>query len=100
VIEEAQFFADLHDFVVYSVDICDKDVLVVGLDGDSERRPFGLISQIIPLCDKITKLTAMCKMCGDGTPAIFTHRKSNDTSVIQIGQADTYEASVANTIEA
>ena len=92
VIEEAQFFKDLYPFVEHAVDVCGKDVLVVGLDGDSERRPFGRIAEIIPLCDKITKLTAMCKMCGDGTPAIFTHRKDADTSVIKVGEADTYEA--------
>lgn len=94
VIEEAQFFKDLYPFVYQAVDVCGKDVLVVGLDGDSERRPFGRIAEIIPLCDKITKLTAMCKMCGNGTPAIFTHRhrKDADTSIIKVGEADTYEA--------
>jgi thymidine kinase len=91
VIEEAQFFKDLYKFVEYAVDTCDKDVLVVGLDGDSERRPFGRIAEIIPLCDKITKLTAMCKKCGNGSPAIFTHRKDSATSVIKVG-TDTYEA--------
>jgi thymidine kinase len=91
VIEEAQFFKDLYKFVKYAVDTCDKDVLVVGLDGDSERRPFGRIAEIIPLCDKITKLTAMCKRCANGSPAIFTHRKDSDTSVIKVG-TDTYEA--------
>lgn len=92
IIEEAQFFDDLFIFVKYAVDTLRKDVLVVGLDGDSERRSFGRICEIMPLCDKITKLTAMCKMCGDGTPAIFTHRKNLDTCVIQVGEADTYEA--------
>jgi len=94
VIEEAQFFKDLYPFVYQAVDVCGKDVLVVGLDGDSERRPFGRIAEIIPLCDKITKLTAMCKRCGNGNPAIFTHRhrKDADTSVIKVGEADTYEA--------
>ena len=92
VIEEAQFFQDLYVFVQHAVDVCGKDVLVVGLDGDSERRPFGHIMTIIPLCDKITKLTAMCKMCGDGNSAIFTYRKSSETSVIQVGETDVYEA--------
>jgi thymidine kinase len=91
VIEEAQFFKDLYKFVQYAVDIKGKHLLVVGLDGDSQRRPFGRISEIIPLCDKITKLTAMCKRCGDGSPAIFTHRKDSDKSVIKVG-SDTYEA--------
>jgi thymidine kinase len=91
VIEEAQFFKDLYKFVEYAVDTCNKDVLVVGLDGDSERRPFGRIAEIIPLSDKITKLTAMCKRCANGSPAIFTHRKDSDTAVIKVG-TDTYEA--------
>ena len=94
VIEEAQFFPDLKEFVLFAVEVYNKHVICVGLDGDSDRRPFGRIAEIIPLCDKITKLTAMCKRCGNGNPAIFTHRhrKDADTSVIKVGEADTYEA--------
>jgi thymidine kinase len=72
VIEEAQFFPDLLEFVRRVVDTDKKHCVVVGLDGDAERRPFGQVLDLVPHCDRVTKLTAMCKRCGDGTPALFT----------------------------
>lgn len=72
VIEEAQFFPDLLEFVRGVVDRDGKHCVVVGLDGDAERRPFGQVLELVPHCDRVTKLTAMCKRCGDGTPALFT----------------------------
>ena len=72
VVEEAQFFADLIPFIKKIVDVDGKHVVVVGLDGDADRRPFGKVLDLIPLADRVTKLTAMCKYCRDGTPAIFT----------------------------
>jgi thymidine kinase len=72
VVEEAQFFPDLLEFVRAVVDRDGKHCVVVGLDGDAERRPFGKVLDLIPYCDRVTKLTAMCKRCGDGTPALFT----------------------------
>jgi thymidine kinase len=78
VIEEGQFFTNLVPFVLYAVETLHKNVVVVGLDGDALRRPFGSILELIPYCDKVTKLTAMCKLCKDGTPALFTHAYSLD----------------------
>jgi len=72
VIEEGQFFIDLVEFVKRVVDIDKKHCVVVGLDGDAKRRPFGQMLALVPLADKVEKLTAMCKRCGDGTPAIFS----------------------------
>ena len=80
VIEEAQFFPDLVPFVLQTVDKCGKHVVVVGLDGDAERRPFGHVLDLVPHCDRVTKLTAMCKQCKDGTPAIFTFAAREDAA--------------------
>jgi len=79
VIEEAQFFPDLLEFVDMVVNIHKKHCIVVGLDGDSEQRPFGDILKLIPKCDSVEKLNALCKLCGDGTEAPFTY--SNHTPV-------------------
>ena len=81
VIEEAQFFPDLVEFVLQTVDKSEKHAVVVGLDGDAERRPFGRVLDLVPYCDRVTKLTAMCKMCKDGTPAIFTFAAHVDAVV-------------------
>ena len=43
IIEEAQFFNDLEPFILKSVDCDKKNVIVVGLDGDSDRNNFGEI---------------------------------------------------------
>lgn len=79
VIEEAQFFNDIIPFVNHVVDVDKKHCVVVGLDGDAERRPFGKVLELVPLCDKVTKLTAMCKLCKNGTAAIFTHAITEDS---------------------
>jgi len=76
VIEEGQFFPDLVEFVTRVVDKDRKHCVVVGLDGDAKRRPFGQMLALIPLADKVEKLTAMCKRCGDGTAALFTAASS------------------------
>jgi thymidine kinase len=80
VIDEAQFFDDLLDFVTTALDVYEKHIVVVGLDGNAERKPFGQIGSLLPLCDKITKLTAFCSYCKDGTPAIFTYAKREDAA--------------------
>jgi thymidine kinase len=91
-IEESQFFEDLVAFVLHAVEAEGKHVVVVGLSGDFNRKPFGHTLELIPFCDRITKLTALCRLCGDGTPALFTHRTSKETSVISVGAAGSYDA--------
>lgn len=90
IIEEAQFYKGLYDFVKCAVERDGKHVVCVGLDGDAERKPFGEILQLIPLCDTVEKITALCVECKDGTPALFTHRKVCSDSQIQVGAQDTY----------
>ena len=76
IIEEAQFFKDLLLFVIDNVEIKGKNVIVVGLDGDSNRENFGDIHKLIPLCDDIVKLKAYCSICRNGVRAIFSKRIS------------------------
>lgn len=92
VIEEAQFFPDLKDFVLRAVDGFKKHVTVVGLDGDSNREPFGQVLDLIPHCDSVTKFKALCTTCNDGTEAIFTYRKPGaPTTQVNVAGADQYE---------
>ena len=92
IIDEAQFFGDLRAFVEYAVEHCGKNVLVVGLDGDIERKPFGQILDCIPLADSVTKLKAFCSLCKDGTDALFTYRKKEAgiQGQIFVGGAEAY----------
>jgi thymidine kinase len=89
-IDEAQFFDDLVDVVKELVEIYKINVVVTGLDGDSNRNKFGHILDLIPLCNSCTKINASCIMCLDGTPAPFSFRKVQDNNQILIGAADSY----------
>lgn len=91
ILEEAQFFNDLIEFVLKAVEEDGKHVICVGLDGDSERRPFGHILQLIPYCDSVEKITSLCSECADGTPALFSYRCSKEQSQIAVGAADLYK---------
>jgi len=90
VIEEAQFFKDLFTFVTLAVDIDGKHILCSGLDGDSERRPFGDLLRLIPFCDNVEKIKSLCIECKDGTPALFSHRLDLCKEQIAVGAMDNY----------
>jgi thymidine kinase len=93
IVEEAQFFEDLKAFVIPLTDTLQKHVICVGLDGDSNRAPFGQVLDLVPHADIIHKLKAHCTRCADGTPALFTYRApSAPTAQINVGTADQYEA--------
>lgn len=92
IVEEAQFFPDLRDFALAAVEAHGKHVICVGLDGDSERRPFGQLLDLIPFADNVQKFKALCTHCRDGTDAIFTLRKPGAPgSQIAVGGQDTYQ---------
>jgi thymidine kinase len=90
IVEEAQFFIDLIPFVKYTVDCARKNMVVVGLDGDYNRKPFGQLLECIPLADKVTKLTSLCSRCADGTPALFSYRKKDNVEQVCVGGKDEY----------
>lgn len=93
IVEEAQFFSDLKEFVLAAVETHGKDVICVGLDGDAERKPFGQLLELIPFADSVVKLKAYCSHCSDGTDAIFSHRKTGISETqISVGASETYEA--------
>lgn len=92
IIEEAQFFSDLEPFVLKAVDGDKKNVIVIGLDGDSNRCNFGEIHKLLPVCDNIRKLKAYCLSCKDGTEAIFSKRIVEQDGQTCIGAADKYMA--------
>ena len=86
-INEGQFFNDLCGFVEREL-AKHKKIYVCGLDGDFKQEKFGDILDLIPKCEKITKLTSICILCKDGTPAPFTYRKTADQTQTLIGVDD------------
>ena len=83
-INEGQFFSDLYEVVVDMLNK-NKKVYICGLDGDFERKKFGSVLDLIPLCDKVTKLTSLCSLCKDGTPGIFSMRLTKEREQTVVG---------------
>ena len=88
-INEAQFFDNLVQFCVGMCNI-GKEIYVCGLDGDYLKRPFGEILNLIPHCDTITKMYALCMKCRNGNKACFTKKIISSDSLIEIGSNDIY----------
>jgi len=82
-INEAQFFPDIVDWVKLAVEKYGKRVFLCGLDGDFKRQPFGDWLNLLPLCDHFYKLTARCHTCNQ--PALFSHRLVADQTQMLIG---------------
>jgi len=87
-INEGQFFEDLYEVVVDMLKH-NKRVYICGLDSDFERKKFGQILDLIPLCDKVSKLTSLCSQCKDGTPGIFSMRLTSEKQQTLVG-SDNY----------
>ncbi len=92
VIEELQFFSDAYDMVVDWIDNRGKCVVGAGLDGDALRLPFGDVLRLIPHAEKVRKLNALCKRCGDGTKAHFSKKMIKNDDKILVGSDAVYEA--------
>ena len=89
-IDEAQFFSDQLLAVVVKLVGAGKRVLVAGLDMDSDGIPFGPMGDIMAMAEQVTKLTAVCEVCG--SDATHTFRKSNIDGQVLVGEHNHYEA--------
>jgi thymidine kinase len=88
IINEGQFFEDLLPAIEHMLQH-NKKIYVGGLDGDFERKKFGQILDLIPLCDKVNKMTSLCGICKNGTPGIFSKRISLEKEQTVVG-SDNY----------
>jgi thymidine kinase len=95
-IDEIQFFsAEIID-VVQELVTDGKHVIATALDLDFRGIPFGSVPLLLALADTITKLRAMCMICGK--EAHFSQRIINnqpakfDDPIIMIGASECYEA--------
>lgn len=91
-IDELQFFSDAFEFCTKVTDEDGKIIIAAGLDGDYRRRPFGDVLNLVPFAETVTKMTALCKRCNDGTYAVYTKRTVNSDSFILVGSSESYEA--------
>ncbi|MBL8165879.1 MAG: thymidine kinase [Anaerolineae bacterium] len=71
-------------------------VIVAGLDLDFRAEPFGPMPQIMCIAEEVTKLHAICVVCGE--PACRSQRLVNgkparyDDPIILVGAQEAYEA--------
>lgn len=94
-IDEGQFFSDLRESIIHFLDKCGKHVHVGALSGDFNRKAFGQVLDLIPLCDNpnlnIKFKTSYCTRCakegGQLTVAAFSYRLNREErSQIAVGK--------------
>jgi thymidine kinase len=89
-IDEVQFLsADVIPLVMELV-LLGKRVLMAGLDTTFANEPFGPVPQLMALADKVTKLSAVCMVCGQA--AIHTQRLGASQELVVVGATGLYEA--------
>ena len=89
-IDEAQFFDD--ELVTVANVLADRGcrVIVAGLDTDYKGVPFGPMPHLMAVAEDVTKIHAVCVLCGG--EASRSHRLSKIGDQVEVGAADTYEA--------
>ncbi|QHV98180.1 thymidine kinase [Spirosoma endbachense] len=89
-IDEAQFF----DKEI--IDVCralanqGQRVVVAGLDMDFSGQPFGCMPQLMSTAEYVTKVHAICVVCGD--IAQYSYRLVPSQERVLLGETDSYEA--------
>lgn len=88
-IDEVQFF-DM-EIVDVCVQLANKGIRVIsaGLDKDYLGKPFGPMPALMASAEYVTKVHAVCVRCG--ALANFSHRISDDESLILLGEKNNYE---------
>ncbi len=89
-IDEAQFFDDQITFVCEKLVLKGIRVIVAGLDMDYRGKPFGQMPNLLAIADYITKLHAICVICGN--IANVSYRKAAVGGQVLLGEKDLYEA--------
>jgi thymidine kinase len=90
-IDEAQFFDESVVDVAQKLAYRGIRVVVAGLDMDFRGQPFGPMPKLLAVAEEVTKLTAVCVVCGN--PASRSQRIAGTGSTrIAVGAKEMYEA--------
>lgn len=95
-IDEVQFFSP--EITQIAVALAERGLRVIaaGLDMDFRGEPFGSMPELLALAEEVTKLHAICVVCGE--QACRTQRIVNgqparyDDPIILVGASERYEA--------
>jgi thymidine kinase len=93
-IDEVQFFDPAVIPLALELVALGKRVLMAGLDTTFNNEPFGPVPNLMALADKVTKLSAVCMVCG--ASAIHTQRLGSSQELVVVGAAGMYEARCRN----
>jgi thymidine kinase len=88
-IDEAQFFDNELPNVCDELAYRGIRVIVAGLDMDYTGKPFGQMPFILAKADYVTKLHAICVICGH--IANYSYRKIPNDDQVMLGAKDVYE---------
>jgi len=88
-VDEAQFFDESIVEVCSRLASDGKRVIVAGLDQDYRGQPFEPIPQLMAVAEYVTKLHAVCVVCG--APANHSQRLVSGSGRLLLGAKETYE---------
>lgn len=95
-IDEVQFFDWRITELCTTLADSNRRVLLAGLDLDFRGEPFGPMPLLLAMAENITKLQAICMVCGalaSRTQRLIDSRPANyDDPVIMVGASEVYEA--------
>ncbi len=89
-IDEAQFFDQEIVHVCTTLANQGQRVIVAGLDMDFAGQPFGCMPQLMSIAEYVTKVHAICVVCGD--IAQYSYRLVPSQERVLLGETDSYEA--------
>jgi len=89
-LDEAQFFDEGIVKICYALASSGKRVIVAGLDMDYLGNPFGCMPQLMAISEYVTKVHAVCMVCGE--VASHSYRLSPSHERVLLGETDLYEA--------
>jgi thymidine kinase len=89
-IDEAQFLDQNLVEVCNNLANRGKRVIIAGLDMDFAGKPFGPMPQLMAVAEYVTKVHAVCVVCGE--VAQYSYRKVASQDKILLGETDSYEA--------
>jgi len=88
-VDEAQFFDGEIVEVVRKLANSGIRVVVAGLDMDFRGKPFGPMPQLLAMAEFVTKVHAICQVCG--SLANYSYRLSPEQGTVVLGEKDRYE---------
>lgn len=89
-IDEVQFFDPAVVNIVTKLARRGLRVICAGLDLDYRAVPFGPMPELLAIADKVTKIHAICTICGAN--ATRSQRLSDEKGTVLLGETDKYEA--------